>query len=171
MELNVHYVNFKNKGIEGRTLPKIPSRSQDTGKAQKCRGCGRLVLMATAICFALFICVLLLVFVILQNTSITAEKDQFKNYKDAVQVFSQTNNRLHDTYSDLMTKKKELKERLNDLSEDLKKGYKKGSLSGWFFMSNVSKSWSESRQYCKDQGGDLVVMKTEEKQWAKLLNW
>ncbi|XP_050957267.1 CD209 antigen-like [Labeo rohita] len=31
-------------------------------------------------------------------------------------------------------------------------------------MSSVSKSWSESRQYCKDQGADLVTIKTEVKQ-------
>ncbi|KAL0199032.1 hypothetical protein M9458_007572, partial [Cirrhinus mrigala] len=81
--------------------------------------------MAIATCFALLICVLLLVFIILQHTSITANKELFKNYKDAVQVFSETNKRLQDTNSDLMTKKDQLEDRLNDLSDELNKAYKK----------------------------------------------
>ncbi|XP_043094060.1 C-type lectin domain family 6 member A-like [Puntigrus tetrazona] len=32
------------------------------------------------------------------------------------------------------------------------------------FMSNEEKSWSDSRQYCRDRGADLVIINTEEKQ-------
>ncbi|XP_016115513.1 CD209 antigen-like protein 2 [Sinocyclocheilus grahami] len=35
---------------------------------------------------------------------------------------------------------------------------------GWFFMSSELKSWSDSRQYCRDHGADLVIINTEEKQ-------
>ncbi|XP_050962645.1 CD209 antigen-like protein E [Labeo rohita] len=164
MESDIYYVSFENRDIEGRTLPQTPCQSQDAGKAKKGRGCGCLVLMATAVCFVLLICGLLLVFVTLQHISITAEKHLFKTYKDTVQVFNQTNNRLHDTYSDLMTENDQLQEQFNDLSDELKRVYKKGSLSGWFFITDVSKSWSESRQYCRNQGADLVMIKTEEKQ-------
>ncbi|KAI2646675.1 C-type lectin domain family 4 member M [Labeo rohita] len=116
--------------------------------------------------FALLICVLLLVFIILQHISITANKDLLKNYKDVVHVFNETNNRLQDTNSDLMTKKDQLEDRFHDLSDELNTVYKKAFQlsSGWFFISNVSKSWSDSRQYCRDQGADLVIIKTEEKQ-------
>ncbi|XP_050965422.1 CD209 antigen-like protein 2 [Labeo rohita] len=32
------------------------------------------------------------------------------------------------------------------------------------FMSNELKSWSDSRQYCRDRGADLVIINSEEKQ-------
>uniref|UniRef100_A0A673HHD7 CD209 antigen-like protein 2 n=1 Tax=Sinocyclocheilus rhinocerous TaxID=307959 RepID=A0A673HHD7_9TELE len=34
----------------------------------------------------------------------------------------------------------------------------------WFFVSTELKSWSDSRQYCRDRGADLVIINTEEKQ-------
>ncbi len=36
--------------------------------------------------------------------------------------------------------------------------------SGWFFMSTELKSWSDSRQYCRDHGADLIIINTEDKQ-------
>uniref|UniRef100_A0A672QEI5 C-type lectin domain-containing protein n=1 Tax=Sinocyclocheilus grahami TaxID=75366 RepID=A0A672QEI5_SINGR len=36
--------------------------------------------------------------------------------------------------------------------------------SGWLFMSSELKSWSDSRQYCRDRGADLVIINSEEKQ-------
>ncbi|KAL1276166.1 hypothetical protein QQF64_035789 [Cirrhinus molitorella] len=43
---------------------------------------------------------------------------------------------------------------------------KRGYLWGpdGLFMSDELKSWSDSRQYCKDRGGDLVIINSEEKQ-------
>ncbi len=31
-------------------------------------------------------------------------------------------------------------------------------------MSTELKSWSDSRQYCRDHGADLIIINTEEKQ-------
>ncbi len=31
-------------------------------------------------------------------------------------------------------------------------------------MSTELKSWSDSRQYCRDRGGDLIIINTEDKQ-------
>uniref|UniRef100_A0A673KXL1 Si:ch73-343l4.8 n=1 Tax=Sinocyclocheilus rhinocerous TaxID=307959 RepID=A0A673KXL1_9TELE len=39
---------------------------------------------------------------------------------------------------------------------------KKGTVC--FFISTELKSWSDSRQYCRDRGADLVIINTEEKQ-------
>ncbi|XP_056128121.1 C-type lectin domain family 4 member A-like [Rhinichthys klamathensis goyatoka] len=43
---------------------------------------------------------------------------------------------------------------------------KRGFLWGpdGLFMSSVPMSWTESRHYCRDRGGDLVIINTEEKQ-------
>ncbi len=82
-----------------------------------------MVLMA--VCSGL-ICVLLLVFIILQHITITADKDLSKNYKDTVQVFNETINRLQDTYSDQLTEKDQLQDRFKALSDELNKAYEKG---------------------------------------------
>ncbi len=36
MELDIYYVNFENRDIEGRNLPQTPSQHLDAGKAKKC---------------------------------------------------------------------------------------------------------------------------------------
>ncbi len=178
------------------------------------------------------ICVLLLVFIILQYITITAERDLIKSYKNTVEEFNQTINGLQDNYTDLMTEKHqlqnnfssltqknlELETRVKDLtaeksqlqrsveslsqknlvleskvtslSEELKKetskrGQYKHLLlflcffifnvdgfikymfrcgSGCFFVPTELKSWSDSRQYCRDRGADLIIINTEEKQ-------
>ncbi|XP_048036162.1 CD209 antigen-like [Megalobrama amblycephala] len=137
------------------------------------------------------ICVVLLVFIILQHISNTAEREYlFKSYQNTVEEFNQTINSLQDNYTELMTEKDQLKNSFNSLSQkkleletranDLtaeKKQLQKSVDSfnqkklqieskgnGRFFTSNVLMSWSDSRKYCRDQGADLVIINTEEKQ-------
>ncbi|CAM4464650.1 unnamed protein product [Leuciscus chuanchicus] len=128
----------------------------------KLAGSRCLVLMT--VCLGL-ICVLLLVFITLYIT-ITAERDLLKN---TVEEFNHTINSLQDNITDLMTEKDQLKNNFSSLSQKkleleakLRKLYEQGN--GCFFISNERKSWSESRQYCRDRGADLIIINTEEKQ-------
>ncbi|KAL1281253.1 hypothetical protein QQF64_000056 [Cirrhinus molitorella] len=213
---------------EDTTGPRTSSYSQAKGKAQERRGSRCVALITVSLGL---ICVLLLVFIILQHNTITAERDLIKSYKNTAEEFNQTINSLQDNYTDLMTekhqlqnnfntlsqkkleletrvkdltaekdqlqrraeslnqkklelektvsdlnaekdqlqrsfdslnkKKLELESKVTSLSEELKK---ESTKQGWFFMSNEEKSWSDSRQYCRDRGGDLVIINSEEKQ-------
>ncbi len=62
------------------------------------------------------ICVLLLVFIILQYITITAERDLIKSYKNTVEEFNQTINGLQDNYTDLMTEKHQLQNNFSSCS-------------------------------------------------------
>ncbi|XP_056622951.1 C-type lectin domain family 4 member M-like [Triplophysa dalaica] len=61
----------------------------------------------------------------------------------------------------VMEKKLELETRVKHLSDELMK-----NLSGScrYFISSEKKSWSDSRQFCRNRGGDLVIINTEEEQ-------
>ncbi|KAL0202521.1 hypothetical protein M9458_000539, partial [Cirrhinus mrigala] len=63
------------------------------------------------------ICALLLVFIILQHITITAERDLMKSYKNTVEEFNQTINSLQDNYTDLMNKKLQLQNNFSSLSQ------------------------------------------------------
>uniref|UniRef100_A0A672QEH8 Si:ch73-343l4.8 n=1 Tax=Sinocyclocheilus grahami TaxID=75366 RepID=A0A672QEH8_SINGR len=133
------------------------------------------------------ICVLLLVFIILQHITITAERDLIKSYKNTAEKFNQTINSLQDSYTDLMTEKHQLQNIFSSLSQkNLELETELRNVSGRglyksiymyctliskmifvcyeFYISDEEKSWSDSRQYCRDRGGDLVIINTEEKQ-------
>ncbi|XP_043094063.1 C-type lectin domain family 4 member M-like [Puntigrus tetrazona] len=67
----------------------------------------------------------------------------------------------------LSQKNQELEGKVRSLSDKLKKGTCEGAKLGSsdkLYISEGEKSWSDSRQYCRDRGGDLVIINTEEKQ-------
>ncbi|XP_073698371.1 CD209 antigen-like protein C [Garra rufa] len=120
------------------------------------------------------ICVLLLVFIILQHITITAERDLIKSYKNTVEEFNQTINdlmtekhQLQNNFNSLSQKNLELETRVISLNDELKKkvynGGNQSSLNG-LFISKKPMNWSDSRKYCRVHGADLVIIKTEEKQ-------
>ncbi|XP_048051407.1 CD209 antigen-like protein E [Megalobrama amblycephala] len=167
MELEDIYENVENNDIEDTTKPRTLNHSQDEGKDQKCRGSRCLVLMT--VCLGI-ICVVLLVFIIAQHISNTAERESlFKSNKNTVQEFNQTINSLQDNYTELMTEKDQLKNNFNSLSQkkleletELRKLYEQCKCR--FNISSELKSWADSRKYCRDRGADLIIINTEEKQ-------
>ncbi|XP_048051409.1 CD209 antigen-like protein 2 [Megalobrama amblycephala] len=152
MDLEDFYENDEPRDIKTTAGPRTLNHSWDEGKDQKLRGSRCLVLMT--VCLGI-ICVLLLVFIILQQISNTEERESlFKSYKNAVEEFNQTINSLQGNYTELMKKLK--------LETELRKLYEQGS--GRFLISAEQMNWTDSRQYCRDRGADLVIIKTEEKQ-------
>ncbi|XP_048051330.1 CD209 antigen-like protein 2 [Megalobrama amblycephala] len=152
MDLDSIYQNIETEDVKNTGGPQIQSRSQDEGQTQKQRG--RTCFVWMTVCLGI-ICVLLLVFIIVQHISITSERDLLSSYKNTAEEFNQTINSLQHKNTELALKKLKLE-------YELRKLYEHGK--GMFFISSESKNWSESRQYCMDRGGDLVIIKNEVKQ-------
>ncbi|KAL1281226.1 hypothetical protein QQF64_000029, partial [Cirrhinus molitorella] len=72
MDIEAIYENIERRNIENTTGPQTQSHGQDEGKGLKHRGSRCLVLIAVSLGL---ICVLLLIFIILQHITITAERD------------------------------------------------------------------------------------------------
>ncbi|TRY92124.1 hypothetical protein DNTS_031444 [Danionella cerebrum] len=116
-------------------------RSQDQKKRRKYRGRRRLVFLSVALGL---ICMFLLIFIVVLLLRSTAERELMKN----------TVKELNLTITSLSQKNQEL-------GGELREVYSK---PGFIFLTPELKSWSESRQFCRDNGADLVMIKTEEKQ-------
>uniref|UniRef100_A0A8C1AYN6 Si:ch73-343l4.8 n=1 Tax=Cyprinus carpio carpio TaxID=630221 RepID=A0A8C1AYN6_CYPCA len=137
MDLEAIYENVERRDFQKTTGPQTQSQSQDEGKDLKHSKHSYLVMLIVSL------------------------------YKNTAEEFNQTINSLQDNYTDLMTEKHQLQNNFNSLSqknlEDFKSlNEKNGSVC--FFMSSELKSWSDSRQYCRERGADLVIINTEEKQ-------
>ncbi|XP_056315720.1 CD209 antigen-like protein B [Danio aesculapii] len=171
--------------------PRTQSHCRGEGKLEKLRG-SRCVLLVLVILG--FICALLLLFITLQHISITAERDLLKTYKNTVEELNHTISSLQHNNTDLKTDKHQLEDKINDLSaqkkqlqnnfnslnqkklelenrvtslnDELIEASKNETLCGLdrLFFSDEAKSWSQSRQFCRDRGADLVIIKSEKKQ-------
>ncbi|XDV16009.1 hypothetical protein PO909_015904 [Leuciscus waleckii] len=78
-----------------------------------------------------------------------------------VNDLSAEKSQLQGSFDSLSQKKMELESKVTFLSGELNK---KASERFFFSTSSEKKSWSESRQFCRDHGGDLAIINTEEKQ-------
>uniref|UniRef100_A0A8C2DJ51 C-type lectin domain-containing protein n=1 Tax=Cyprinus carpio TaxID=7962 RepID=A0A8C2DJ51_CYPCA len=112
MELEAIY-----ESDEDTTGPRTLSHSQAKGKARECRGSRSLEFITVGLGL---ICILLLVFIILQHTTITAERDLIKSYKNTVEQFNQTINSLQDNHTDLTQNNLVLETKVKDLTAEKK---------------------------------------------------
>ncbi|XP_073765179.1 uncharacterized protein [Danio rerio] len=88
--------------------------------------------------------------------SLSLKKHQLET---SVDELSAQKSQLQNNSNSLSQKKLELENRVTSLSDELKKARSK---QGWFFTEE--KSWSESRQFCRNRGAELVIIKSEVKQ-------
>ncbi|XP_056594382.1 C-type lectin domain family 4 member A-like isoform X2 [Triplophysa dalaica] len=118
----------------------------------------------------LLIYVLLVVTLILLYISHKTERDMLKmTYMEIIQEYNETLNSMKVNCSHVTDEREELQENFNSMSQKnmeletrLKKSLHKGTFR--YFVSNEKKSWTDSRQFCRDLGADLVIINTEEEQ-------
>ncbi|XP_051560255.1 CD209 antigen-like protein B [Myxocyprinus asiaticus] len=142
---------------------------------------GSICCVLSTVCFGLLYALLFIVNIVLR-TRITADTDLLKmSYKNMIYEYNKCTETFHVNYSDLTSEKdkfqnryislvqknQDLETRIKSLNDELKKKDSERVKSNgwhWFFISSKEKSWSNSRQFCRDHGGDLVIINTEEKQ-------
>ncbi|XP_051560247.1 CD209 antigen-like isoform X3 [Myxocyprinus asiaticus] len=187
------YVNEDTLGSQKQSCSQNEAKTQIQG--------GSRCFVLSSVCLGL-ICVLLVVAIIVQQIKITAEREIKLNYKNMVEEFNKTLNRMQVNYSDLIIAKDRLQSSFNSLNQTnleletsinsltaeknqlqrnydslnqkkleveaelMKKNSQRVKANGWhwYFISSEEKSWSDSRQFCRDHGGDLVIINSEEEQ-------
>uniref|UniRef100_A0A672JW22 C-type lectin domain-containing protein n=1 Tax=Sinocyclocheilus grahami TaxID=75366 RepID=A0A672JW22_SINGR len=104
-------------------------------------------------------------------TDLMTENDQLqknfislsqKNLETRVRDLTAVKNQLIVRDRQLITRVRDLTAEKKQLQRDFESLNKKGPVC--LFMSSELKNWSDSRQYCRDHGADLIIINTEEKQ-------
>ncbi|XP_051993551.1 CD209 antigen-like protein E isoform X2 [Xyrauchen texanus] len=96
-----------------------------------------------------------------------AEREESNlRYRDVVIQSNQTTNMLQAKYNELTAEKDRLQRSFMSLNQNLETRVEqvKANRWHWYFISSEKKSWSQSREICRDRGGDLVIINTEEEQ-------
>ncbi|XP_067236970.1 CD209 antigen-like protein E isoform X2 [Chanodichthys erythropterus] len=149
------------RNINNTSGPQTQSHREDEGKAQERRGSRCLVLITVSLGL---ICVLQLIFIILQYFMITAEREEMKSHKSKAEELDQTRFCIKANNTELTLDLESSVTSSSDQSE--KKASKQENMCALdgFFTSFEEKNWSDSRHFCQDRGGYLVMIKSEEKQ-------
>ncbi|XP_056592131.1 CD209 antigen-like protein E [Triplophysa dalaica] len=125
--------------------------------------------------------VLLVIAVVVQHKKLSTESDLMKmsymnlEYSEALSSLEMNYSRLNGEREELQINLTYTIQKTLQLEAELKKWNSEKGL-GWYFISREKKNWTESRQHCRDRGGDLVIIHTEEEQMlvssiTKERNW
>ncbi|KAI4899096.1 hypothetical protein NFI96_020371, partial [Prochilodus magdalenae] len=112
-----------------------------------------------AVCLGV-LCVLLLAAITVLSIMLTAERDRLQTSYTNLTV---ERDQLQTSYTNLTVERDQLQKKLLELEEVNKQGWRYFD-SSIYYITTKKKSWSESRQDCRQREADLVVINSPEEQ-------
>ncbi|KAI4886172.1 hypothetical protein NFI96_009599, partial [Prochilodus magdalenae] len=99
-------------------------------------------------------------------TSLTVERDQLQTSNTNL---AKDKNQLESSYNDVKSKLDDLQKKIPSLVKAAQEGWRFLD-TRMYYISTEKKSWSDSRQDCRQRGADLVTIKSREEQdFTKML--